>query len=88
VGDTDAAAVAPETPEPVTRGEQIMVKCGTTAEARSAAILDGLASFSDSQALETEGSPQYLAREWIDNMDGAVWVVLPSDMLLPCFTTE
>jgi Leucine rich repeat len=54
------------------RDQEIMVKCGTTAEARSTAILNGLALLSDSQALATEGSPQYLAREWIDNVDGAV----------------
>lgn len=74
-GTENTPTFTPDTVAPVvpaTRGEEIMIKCGIAAETRTNDILAILSTLSEKQALETRGSPQYLARDWLDNIDEAI----------------
>jgi Leucine-rich repeat (LRR) protein len=51
------------------RGDAILTKCGVSAADRSSQILTMLADDSNSTSLETPGTPEYLARQWIDDTD-------------------
>ncbi len=78
---TDEPSAAPadssmSSPAPTLSGEQrdeiIVEKCAVTSLERSRDILSILSVISDPVDLITPSSPQFLARDWIDNRDQAV----------------
>jgi len=56
----------------VPREETILMKCGVSGLERSRDILTELSSISDPTVLLTPSTPQFLARDWLDNRDGAI----------------
>lgn len=67
-------------PTPLTENRDFIIqtKCGTTALERSRDIFTILASISNDIELVTPSSPQFQARNWLDNVDEAV--ICPSDV--------
>eukprot|EP00536_Pseudo-nitzschia_multiseries_P006239 jgi/Psemu1/286329/fgenesh1_pg.130_\ len=62
-------------PKPPTREERdlfIQAKCGVTAIERSRDILTELLMVSDASHLTNPETSQYMAREWLDNIDPAI----------------
>lgn len=64
------------TPSPTTsasaREEEVLEKCGVTTLERSRDILSVLSFVSEEDALVTFGTPQYKAREWLEETDSAI----------------